>query len=160
MNNKNRKLKKQSISNEKELHQKTKEIVSLSLHHLKTEELIKTIIENIRNSLYDFNPENRKKIDTILKDTESGLEDNTWKEFDVVFTNLHIDFNKALLNKYPDLTTRDLRLCAFIRLHLSTKEISSITSLSANSIDTARFRLRQKLGLSKTESISSFLSRF
>lgn len=160
MNKINKELKKQSITRDKELHQKTKEITSLALHHLKTDALTKAGLKKIRSSLYQLNPEKRKKIETILKEVESGTEENYWEEFNMAFTSLHIDFNKSLLSKYPDLTVRDLRLCAFIRLHLSTKEISSITNQSPNSIDTARFRLKQKLGLSKNENIYAFLSRF
>lgn len=160
IHNKNRTLKVQLITKEKELHQKTKEITSLTLHRLKTEALNKTSLKKIRSSLYQLNPEKRKKIETILKEVESDTKENYWEEFNMAFTNLHIDFNKTLLSRYPDLTVRDLRLCAFIRLHLSTREISSITNQSPNSIDTARFRLRQKLGLSKNENISAFISQF
>lgn len=160
LSNKNRKLKDKLIITERCLNIKTKETISLSLKYLKSTELIKTITNSIRSSLYDFNPKNRKILEILLKETEVNLAEKTWEEFDRAFKEIHIDFNKKLLAKFPDLTLRELRLCAFTRLNLNTKEISSITNQSSNSVDTARFRLKQKLGIPKKENISVFLTQF
>jgi DNA-binding CsgD family transcriptional regulator len=70
---------------------------------------------------------------------------------------IHKDFHKKLTSRYPDLTNNDRRLCAFIMLNMSTKDISSITYQSLHSIKIARYRLRKKLGLDKNENLSAFL---
>ena len=95
-----------------------------------------------------------------IKELESDNTQKVWKEFEMRFQNVHNDFYKRLINKFPDLSPNELRLCAFLKLNLNTKEISSITHQSINSIDIARSRLRQKLGLSKEENLISFLAGF
>jgi DNA-binding CsgD family transcriptional regulator len=62
--------------------------------------------------------------------------------------------------KYPDLTQSELKLCAFLRLNMSTKEISELTGQRILTIDHARYRLRKKLGISNSEiNLVTFLSQ-
>ncbi|WP_068599285.1 helix-turn-helix transcriptional regulator [Vaginella massiliensis] len=70
------------------------------------------------------------------------------------------DFYKRLLEKYPNLTKNELRLCAFLRLNFSSKEISAITQQSPHSIVVARSRLRKKIGLDESQSLTNFLVQF
>lgn len=69
-------------------------------------------------------------------------------------------FYKRLLADYPDLTKNELRLCAFLRLNLSSKEISSITQQTPHSITVARSRVRKKIGLETNEKLTNFLIKF
>ena len=64
------------------------------------------------------------------------------------------------IEKYPDLTPNEKKICAFLRLNMSTKDICAITYQSVRSIDMARFRLRKKIGLDSDENLVSFLSQF
>ena len=72
---------------------------------------------------------------------------------------MHVDFYKKLGENYPDLSSNEIRLCAYLKLNLGTKDIAAITYQTTNSIDVARHRLRQKLGLKKEESLVAFLSK-
>lgn len=83
---------------------------------------------------------------------------NNWKEFETQFVQVHPDFYKRLFEKYPDLTSYEQRICAFLRMNLNTKEISSITGRSAKSIEVTRSRIRKKLNLSRRSNLSSFLA--
>ena len=68
------------------------------------------------------------------------------------------DFYKALNKKFPDLTNNERKLCAFLRLNMSTKEISAITFQSVHSITIARSRLRKKLNITHSDiSLTDFL---
>ena len=84
-------------------------------------------------------------------------EDDTWNEFEMRFKEIHEDFYTQLGQLFPNLTPNELRLCAFLKLNLSTKEISSITYQSPESIKTARYRLRKKLNLDRDSNLTSFL---
>jgi len=94
----------------------------------------------------------------VIKELDSVDSEEVWKEFEIRFQNVHSDFYKNLVNNFPDLTANELRLCAFLKLNLNTKEISSLTNQSVNSIDVARSRLRQKFGLTKKDNLTSFLA--
>ena len=59
--------------------------------------------------------------------------------------------------RYPDLTTSDLRLSACLKMNLCTKEIASMTHLSVRAIENSRYRLRKKLGLTSAQNLNEFL---
>jgi DNA-binding CsgD family transcriptional regulator len=82
-----------------------------------------------------------------------------WNDFDKHFNETHTDFYKKLFENYPSLTSNEIRLCAFLKLNLNTKEIAMITQHSAHSIETMRSRIRKKLSLDREGSITSTLSR-
>ena len=143
-----------------ELKERNKELTSHVMYQLKKNEFILDISKKLQKEISKFKPEDRGIIEKIISDMERDSNDNAWEEFEIRFHGVHSDFNKKLLEKFPDLSTNDLRLCAFIRLNLNTKEISAITYQSTSSIDTARFRLKQKLGLIKEDNLMAFLSQF
>ena len=72
---------------------------------------------------------------------------------------VHEDFYDALNKKFPDLTPNEKRLCAFLRLNMTTKEISAITHQSVQSINMARFRLRKKMNMEHDDNLISFLGQ-
>ena len=84
----------------------------------------------------------------------------SWEEFEVRFQEVYTGFYKNLRERYPDLTNNEVRLCAFFKLNMTTKEIAAITYQSLNSIKVARYRLRKKLDISKEENMTAFLSQF
>lgn len=67
---------------------------------------------------------------------------------------------KKLALQYPQLSEKDLHLCAFLHLGMSTKEIAALTSREVRSVDSARNRLRKKLGLAPQQSLQQFLKGF
>jgi DNA-binding CsgD family transcriptional regulator len=75
----------------------------------------------------------------------------------VVFEKVHTDFYPKLVKKIPDISIRERRLCAFLKMNMSTKEIASITFQSQNAIDVAKHRLRKKLGTDTDEDLTNFL---
>jgi DNA-binding CsgD family transcriptional regulator len=151
-------LQKKNLQNKLEL--RNKELTTHVMTQLKKNELILEISEKLEKTLDAATPENKPVIERVIKELESENTKEVWKEFEIRFQNVHHDFYKKLVEQFPDLSSNELRLCAFIKLNLNTKEISSITHQSVNSIDVARSRLRHKLGLSKEENLTSFLTGF
>ena len=98
------------------------------------------------------------KIDQIdLKQTEQSGK--IWDEFDIRFLQTHAGFFDRLMKACPGLTMNERRLCAFLLLDMSTKEISIVTGQSIRAIEIARTRLRKKLNLIQTEiSLFEYLS--
>ncbi|MEZ5084562.1 MAG: hypothetical protein R2750_14145 [Bacteroidales bacterium] len=142
-----------------DLDYKNKELTNNVMYLLKKNEFILSISDKLKNSRYYFKPENRKLIDEIIHDVEQSTSQDVWKDFEVRFQEVHTDFYDKLAEKYPDLSPNELRLCAFLRLNMSTKEISAITFQSPKSITMARFRLRKKMDIGSYENLISFLSQ-
>lgn len=95
------------------------------------------------------------KINMLLNNNLDTEED--WKTFLIKFEEKHTGFFKRLKEKYPQLTTTDMKLCACLKLNLGTKEIAALMNISARSVENSRYRLRKKLELSGSENLSDFL---
>jgi DNA-binding CsgD family transcriptional regulator len=89
-----------------------------------------------------------------------NLNDNSWKEFEKHFNETHPDFYRLLLERYPELTTNEIKLSALLKLNLNTKEIARITDRSPRSIEVMRSRIRQKMELTRDENLVQVLMRF
>ena len=152
------KLEQQALKSELEL--RNKELTTHVMYQVKKNEFILSISKKLQSNLYKLKPENRKVVEDVIRDLESDSGDDAWEEFETRFHRVHTDFNKKLLDRFPDLSANDLRLCAFLKLNMNTKEIAAITYQTTNSIDTARSRLRQKLGISKDDNLVAFLNQF
>ncbi len=76
------------------------------------------------------------------------------------FDQVHENFLLRLREAFPELTAKDLRLCAFLRLNLSSKEIAPLLNISARGVEISRYRLRKKLQLDHKEHLTDFILRF
>jgi DNA-binding CsgD family transcriptional regulator len=77
--------------------------------------------------------------------------------FESYFEEVHADFFERLKDKFPHLSPKDLRLCAYIRMNMSTKEIATLLNISDRGVEISRYRLRKKLELSREVNLSTFL---
>jgi tetratricopeptide (TPR) repeat protein len=142
---------------EEDLEFKNKELATNVMYMVRKNELINNVSEKLIKSKLAFKKENQTIIEEIIRDLQSTTEDDVWTEFEIRFQQVHNDFYNKLNEKVPNLTANEKKLCAFLRLNMSTKEISAITYQSVNSITVARSRLRKKIGLETDESLISFL---
>jgi tetratricopeptide (TPR) repeat protein/DNA-binding CsgD family transcriptional regulator len=146
---------------ELDLQQKQKELAAGTIYRVRKNEILNDIITRLRSSIENLKDENIPVITNIIEDLSNSTDSHIWDEFEVRFLQVHQGFYENITSSYPDLTTNEKRISAFIRLDLSTKEISAITNQTPHSINIARTRLRKKLGLANTDTnLSSFLSQF
>lgn len=156
---KNEAMKRHQLNNELEL--KNKELTLNVMSLMKKNELLSNIASKLmlvqKNAVKD---ETKVAIRNIVKDLKKTSETEVWQEFEMRFKQVHGDFYQNLVHKYPDLTPNELKICAFMRLNLSTKEISELTGQRVATIEIARSRLRKKLGLTHSQlSLVNFLSQ-
>lgn len=85
------------------------------------------------------------------------LADDEWQYFKLHFEKVHPDFFIKLKDKYPNLSETELRLCAYIRIGMSTKVIAQMLSVKPETVNTSRYRIRTKIGLTSGESLENFL---
>lgn len=96
----------------------------------------------------------KKMISIINKELELN---NDWDQFAVHFDEVHANFLTQLKKKYPALTAGELKLCAYLRLNLTSKEIAQLMNISLRGVETSRYRVRKKLGLSSEDKLFNLL---
>lgn len=125
---------------------------------------VKTIKETEQKELFQNLMMDLKKIQSNVeeKDTKNSVNYvinmlhhnshiNNWEEFELRFSNVYESFYQNLNQSHPNLSNLDKRMCALIKLNLSTKEIANITKSTVRSIENSRTRLRKKLGLTNSK---------
>ena len=158
--NKVKRIELEQVNLKKELEVRNKELNIYVIYQLKKNEFILDISKKLSQLVLNLKTENKKVVQDVIRQLDSDVSDEIWKEFEVRFQMVHTGFYKSLTKDFPDLTTNELRFCAFLRLNMNTKDIAAITYQSTNSIDVARSRLRQKFGLGKDANLSSFLAQY
>jgi DNA-binding CsgD family transcriptional regulator len=93
----------------------------------------------------------------ILREMKSNIDNTVWNEFEVRFQQVHQEFYQKLMQKYPDLTPNEIKICAFLKLNMTSKDISAITFQSVKSLEVARHRLRKKMGIDRDDNLVSVL---
>lgn len=153
------KLKQQKLKDD--LHYKQKEITTNVMSLMKKNEMLTDINERlieIREKA--ISEETKNAISNIGVEIENNTQEKIWEEFEIRFKQVHADFYSNLIKQYPDLSPNEIRLCAFLKLNLSTKEISSITGQSPRSLEVARYRLRKKMGITSSPvNLTTFISQ-
>lgn len=153
-------LKAEKEKLQSELDYKNRELTTSVMYLLKKNNLVWNLSEKLKKAILPLAHEAKKPLQDIIKEADANIGNDSWDDFETRFNNVHQDFSNHLLKDYPDLTPNELKLSAFIRLNMSTKEISTITYQSHNSITVARHRLRAKLGVEREENLVSFLSKY
>ncbi len=140
-----------------ELDLRNKELTTNVMYLVQKNEYITDIAERVISIKKNLSDTNSNVIDKLISDLQSNSDDKVWKEFEIRFQEVHQDFYSRLNARFPDLTPNEKKLAAFLRLNMTTKDISAITFQSPDSIKIARSRLRKKLGLPQEANIIAFL---
>jgi ligand-binding sensor domain-containing protein len=153
------------LQNEKlqtEITHKNIQLADSTMAIIKKNELlieIKNELENHKKQPGTQIPENvNKKILSVINKNITG--DNDWKVFEELFDQAHANFFKRLKTAYPELTQSDLKLCAYLKLNLSSKEIAPLLNISFRGVETRRFRLRRRLSLDSDSNLAEFVMQF
>jgi len=153
------------ISNEKlqsEISYKNMELAKNTMLMIQKNELligIKDELDALKNELGYRLP--NKYYVSLARQIDKGLNsENDWEMFEHLFDQAHENFFKRLKTSFPDLTSSDLRLCAYLRLNLSSKEIAPLLNISVRGVEEKRYRIRKRLGLSSDQSLSDFIVSF
>jgi tetratricopeptide (TPR) repeat protein len=130
---------------------KDKQLALNIMYLLNKNELILNISEKLIEIKQNLGEDSQAALQKVVLDLQSNVQPELWKEFEYRFQEVHEQFYKSLNERFPDLTPSERRLCAFLKLNMTTKEISALTHQNAKSIDVARTRLRKKLNLTGTD---------
>ncbi|WP_088323386.1 helix-turn-helix and ligand-binding sensor domain-containing protein [Polaribacter tangerinus] len=142
------------LNNEKlrvDIESKNRELASSTMNIIKKNDFLNTIKSELLQG-------GEKRIAKVVKIIDKNLNNtDDWKMFQEAFNNADKKFLKKMKSKHPDLTPNDLRLCAYLRLNLSSKEIAPLLNISPRSVEVKRYRLRKKMNLAHDENLTSYI---
>jgi len=150
------------LQNEKlqsEVQHKNAELASSAMNLVRKKEILSKLKEDLVQ--YKETPEADKKAKEFLKIIrviDKELDQNEeWEQFAIHFDSVHTNYLKKLTDNFPGLTISDLKLAAYLRLNLTSKEIAQLMNISIRGVETSRYRLRKKLGLENEMNLFDFL---
>jgi DNA-binding CsgD family transcriptional regulator len=152
------------LNNEKlqnEINFKNQELASSTMHIVQKTEILDKIKAELQKAHEEIG--NKTIVNVQIKKVLSLIRanvrlDKNWDQFAHHFDQVHIDFNKRLKEDHPDLSPNDLKLCAYLRMNLATKEIAPLLNISVRGVEISRYRLRKKLNLDRETHLSEFLA--
>ncbi|GAA3656488.1 triple tyrosine motif-containing protein [Flavivirga jejuensis] len=143
------------FNNEKlrqDIDNKNRELGISTMSLIKKNEFLNSIKKELQN-IDDIN--NIKHVIKIVDRNLNNTDD--WHVFEEAFNNADKDFLKKIKIEHPALTSNDLRLCAYLRLNLSSKEIAPLLNISSRSVEVKRYRLRKKMDLPHESSLTDYI---
>lgn len=136
---------------------KNRELINKAMHLSRQEQILNGIKEQLLNISIE-NQKSKEALIAILSNIDLNLKQNTMVDFEKYFIEVHPEFFNRLKQKYPNLTTPELKICAFLRLNLSSKEIANITYKSLRSVENSRTIIRKKMELNKENLYDTLLT--
>ncbi|MEQ9583294.1 MAG: triple tyrosine motif-containing protein, partial [Arenibacter sp.] len=143
------------LKNEKlkaEFESKSNELAASLMSNVKKNELLRAVRDKL--GVAKNNVVVKSVLDFIIK---SLGKNNDWEIFEEAFNNADTDFFKNLKVLHPTLTPNDLKLCSYLRLNLSTKEMAVLLNITTRSVEIKRYRLRKKLNLEHDDNLVNYI---
>lgn len=137
---------------QQQIHLNEKAQTIIAINSMQTNQMLEELnFAFKRDKFNNLEPSTQKILDELIKGLKKNKGENALTEFEYRFSKIHVGFFEKLAKNFPDLTLNERRLGAFLKLQLTTKEITGITGQSVRSVEIARTRLRKKLHLTKSE---------
>jgi DNA-binding CsgD family transcriptional regulator len=136
---------------------KERELTTQSIHLHALGKFTEEIGSKLIGLRAQLNGEKEELLGKIIREFEQGVSEEIWEDFRSRFERVNDDFNHKLLQLCPDLTPVELKIASYLRLNLSSKEISQLTNRSAGTISNTRSALRKKLRLEEEDNLVAYL---
>jgi len=135
------------------------ELASSAMHLVKKAELLTKTKEELNKVIKVIdNPQAISELKKMMRTyNEDDKMDQEWKNFTKHFDKVHSDFLNIIKERYPAITSNELKLCAYLRMNLSTKEIAQFANISVRGVEIGRYRLRKKLQIPTEINLFDFL---
>lgn len=144
---------------EQELESKNRELANAAMNIVYKNEMLNNLHHELTNlndsSGNKLSNDQLRKVNKLIDEAHS--DDRDWDLFEKSFNEAHENFFKKLKSEYPSLVPNDLKLCAYLRLNMSSKEIASLLNISTRGVEIRRYRLRKKLNLPTNKNLTEFL---
>lgn len=143
---------------ESDVKSKNSKLLFSSAMIARNQELLNAIKEDLLNKT---STDEKSQIRSAIKKIDIELKnEDYWQEFQMYFDQVDKNFINSIIEKHPDLTRNDLRLCGLLRLNLSSKEIASLLNISIRGVEKGRYRLKKRMELSSDTDLSTYVLNF
>ncbi|MEA4935181.1 MAG: triple tyrosine motif-containing protein [Paludibacter sp.] len=154
-----------ALKNEKleaDLTLKSKELAESTMSLINKNEMLVSLKEEvIRQKAALGTQYPNKYADKLIRMIDENISsEDDWIKFQANFDRIHENFFRHLHRDYPDLTSNDLRFCAYLRLNLSSKDIAHLMNITLKGVEVARYRIRKKINLPSHKSLTEFMIEF
>jgi DNA-binding CsgD family transcriptional regulator len=138
-----------------EINLKNDQLTTITMHLMNTTDLLQTVRDKIQSlKKHDDNAE----MENVVKLIDEKISDqNSWDQFAYHFDQVHSGYLKKLSESNVNLSPREIKLASFLRMNMSSKEISKLLNISDRGVELARYRLRKKLNLSRDQNLVEYL---
>ncbi|WP_162915603.1 triple tyrosine motif-containing protein [Paraflavitalea soli] len=138
---------------------KNRELATVTMHLVDRGRVLSNIKEVLTTTVKKLEPtvtqDHFKRVMRLFEEAENNEED--WEHFSRHFDEVHSNFLARVKKHFPSLTTTDLKLCAYLHIDLTSKEIAQLLGISVRGVETSRYRLRRKLGIPGEVSLNAYL---
>lgn len=142
-----------------ELRERNKKLTSMAINDININNILKEISAELNRSAA-ASQQTAEQVRPAQRIIDKHMRNNgSWKVFKSYFNGIYDGFFDRLRSRYPQLTNNDLKICAYIRLGMSTKEIATMMNIEIASAESARYRLRKNMGLAGSESLTELISK-
>jgi DNA-binding CsgD family transcriptional regulator len=137
---------------QQEIESKNRELAVSTMSLIKKNEFLNTLKDQLKSV------EDLAQIRSVIRTIDRNISnEDDWKFFEEAFNNADKDFLHKVKELHPELTPNDLKLCAYLRLNLSSKEIAPLLNISVRSVEVKRYRLRKKMNLVHEKSLTEYI---
>lgn len=149
-----------------ELRHKSQELASSTMNLIRKNEILLEIVETINKTSEDIQHNSDqnlvvKRLANLERNIRQNIQnDDNWKKFEKNFDLVYENYLKRLGTQFPDINITDKKICAYIKMGLSSKDMAPLLNMSVRSIETNRYRIRQKLRLDREVNLADFLQKF
>ncbi|RPD99123.1 hypothetical protein EGM88_04550 [Aureibaculum marinum] len=133
---------------------KNKELASSALQLIEKDEFLKTLKAKVKGTDGSIKTQ---EVNRLLR-TISVSNNNNWEEFKLRFIEVNKEFYEQISSKHPKLSQGDQKICALIKLNFSSKDMARLLGISVESVHTTRYRLRKKMGLSRSTNLEDYIN--
>jgi DNA-binding CsgD family transcriptional regulator len=142
--------------------QKDKELANATMQMIQTNKSLIKIKKDLQKLSHEIKDDlNKNLVNSLIRKINRDIEhESQWEVFESHFENVHEEFLKRLKAEFPDLSPRELKLCAYLRLNVSSKEIATLMNISTRGVEISRYRLRKKLNLDRNANLTEFIVSF
>jgi DNA-binding CsgD family transcriptional regulator len=152
-------IKVQNDKLEGEVEFKNRELATVTMHLVERGRVLSNIKEVLMHTVKKLEPavqqDHFKRVMRLFEEAENNEED--WENFSRHFDEVHSNFLSRVKQHFPGLTITDLKLCAYLHINLTSKEIAQLLGISVRGVETHRYRLRRKLNIASEVSLNTYL---
>ncbi len=144
-----------------ELEEKSKDLITKTADEIANQQGQNEILDLLKNIQSDENKTSNGTLEKVIFKLSSSIQERPFeKEFLTHFNGVHKGFTNRLMAKHPNLTAKDIKICAYLKMNLSSLEIAKLQGVAKSSINQSRFRIRKKMNLDKEVDLVQYITTF